>query len=115
MGISRLGGLLEPLPIPNKPWTNISMDFVDSLPKSHGHKVILVVVNRLTKYVHFVALSHHYTATKVVVVFMRDIFKPHGMPHSIVNDRDAVFTSKFWVELFKLPRTELTMSSAYLP
>ena len=88
---------------------------MDSLPKSHGYEVILVVVDRLTKYVHFVALSHPYTATRVAAVFMRDIFKFHGMPQSIVCDRDAVFTSRFWAELFKLQGTDLAMSSAYHP
>ena len=91
---SKPGGLLH-LPIPYRPWTDISMDFVDSLPKFYGYEVILVVVDRLTKYVHFVALSHPYTAARVATVFMRDIFKLHGMPQSIVCDRDAIFTSKF--------------------
>ena len=110
---SKPSGLLQPLPIPHRPWTNISMDFVDSLPKSHGYEVILVVVDRLTKYVHFVALSYPYTIARVVVVFMRDIFKLHGMPQSDFCDRDTVFTSKFWAELFKLQGTDLAMSSAY--
>ena len=112
---SKPGGLLQPLPIPYRPCTDISMDFMDSLPKSHGYEVILVVVDRLTKYVHFVALSHPYTAARVSVVFMRDIFKLHCMPQSIVCDRDAVFTSKFWAELLKLQGTDLAMSLAYHP
>ena len=111
--ISRAGGLLQPLPIPIKPWTDISMDFVDGLTKSHGYEVILVVVDRLTKHVYFVTFSHPYTTAKVAVVFMKDIFRLHGKPHSIVSDRDVVFTSKFSAELFKLLGTELTMSLAY--
>ena len=115
METSKPGGLLQTLPIPHRPWTDISMDFVDSLPKSHGYEVILVVVDRLTKYVHFVALSYPYTVARVAAVFMRDIFKFHGMPQSIVCDRDVVFTSRFWAELFKLQGTDLAMSSAYHP
>ena len=88
---------------------------MDSLPKSHGYEVILVVVDRLTKYVHFVALSYPYTVARVAAGFMRDIFKFHGMPQSIVCDRDVVFTSRFWAELFKLQGTDLAMSSAYHP
>ena len=58
-------GLLKPLLISDKPWLDISMDFITSLPKSHGYDVILVVVDRLAKFVHFMPLSHPYTTTKV--------------------------------------------------
>ena len=108
-------GLLQPLLIPIKPWTDISLDFVDSLPKSHGYEVILMVVDKLTKYVHFIPLSHPYTATKVASMFMKEIFKFHGMPQSIISDRDAIFISKFWVELFRLQGIDLALSSAYRP
>jgi len=107
--------MLQPLPIPSKPWTDISLDFVESLPKSHGFDVIMVVVDRLTKFVHFMPLSHPYTASKVATVFMKEIYKLHGMPQSIVSDRDIVFTSKFWQELFRLQGSTLTMSLAYHP
>lgn len=111
---TRPGGLLQPLLIPSKPWTDINLDFVDSLPKSHGFEVILVVVDRLTKYVHFLPLSHPYTAAKVATVFMKDIFRLHGMPQSIISGKD-VFTYKFWVVLFRLQGSDLTMFSAYHP
>ena len=75
----------------------------------------MVVVHRLTKYVHFMPLSHPYTAVKVAVVFMKEIFRLHCMPQSIVSDRDVVFTSKFWQELFKLQGNNLAMSSVYHP
>ena len=107
--------MLQPLPIPSKPWTDISLDFVESLPKSHGFDVIMVVVDRLTKYVHFMPLSHPYTAAKVDAVLIKEIFRLHGMSRSIVSDRDVVFTSKFWQELFKLQGSNLTMSSTYHP
>ena len=82
---------------------------MDSLPKSHGFEVILVVVDRLTKYIHFLPLSHPYTAAKV------DIFRLHGMPQSIVSGKDVVFTSKFWVVLFRLQGSDVTISPAYHP
>jgi len=61
-----------------------------------------VVADRLTKYVHFLPLSYPYTVAKVAAVFVKDIFRLHGMPQSIISNRDAIFTSKFWAELFRL-------------
>ena len=89
------------------------MDFIEGLPKSQLKSVILVVVDRLTKYVHFIALSHPYTASKVASVYMQFVFKLHGMPASMVSDRDPIFTSHFWRELMKIQGVDLAMSSAY--
>nr|XP_016489435.1 PREDICTED: uncharacterized protein LOC107809347 [Nicotiana tabacum] len=83
-------GLLQPLPIPNQAWSHISMDFIEGLPKSKNKEVILVVVDRLTKYAHFIALTHPYTAVFVVEVFWKKIHCLHGIPESIVIDRDKL-------------------------
>jgi hypothetical protein len=91
------------------------MDFVEGLPKSNGKEVILVVVNRLTKYSHFIPLSHPYTVNSVITAFVDNIFKLHGMPQSIVTDRDRIFTSKFWQQIFKTLKVDLRMSTSYHP
>ena len=65
MDTTKAVGLLQPFPIPDKHWFDINMGFIEGLPKSHGYEVILMVVDRLTKFVHFISLSHPYTAAKV--------------------------------------------------
>ncbi|PKI60573.1 hypothetical protein CRG98_019049 [Punica granatum] len=111
----RSPGLLEPLPIPNKVWSDISMDFIEGLPRSQGRDSIIVVVDQLSKYAHFIALEHPYSAKEVAKAFVRGIVQLHGIPESIVTDRDRIFMSSFWRELFKLHGTKLKMSSAYHP
>ncbi len=91
------------------------MDFVEALPRSAGKDTILVVVDRLTKYAHFIPLAHPFSATDVVRVFMDEVLRLHGCPKSIVTDRDKIFTSHFWRELFKLLGTQLKMSTSYHP
>jgi hypothetical protein len=91
------------------------MDFITGLPKSRNKSVIMLVVDRLSKYAHFCVLQHPFTASTVAQIFMDQVFKLHGMPHSIVSDRDPTFTSNFWQELFKIQGTELHLSTAYHP
>eukprot|EP00253_Pinus_taeda_P023695 PITA_23695 len=95
-------GTLQPLPISASIWMKVSMDFITSLPKSSKKSVIMVVVDKLYKYAHFCTLPHPFTPDLVAQSFMDQIFKLHGMPTSIVSDHDPIFTSNFWLELFRL-------------
>ena len=92
--------LLQPLPIPIAPFIDISMDFMENLPKSEGKDVIMVIVDRFSKYAYYMALSHHYTAPTIARAFIDNVYKLHGTPASITSDRDPVFLSRFWKELF---------------
>lgn len=89
-------GLLHPLPIPDRIWTDISMDFIEGLPPSNGHTIIMVVVDRLLKYAHFIPMKHPFRAAVVAKVFVANVVRLHGVPKTIVSDRDKVFTSSFW-------------------
>lgn len=111
----RSPGLLQPLPVPTRPWTTVCMDFIEGLPSSNRMNTIFVVIDKFTKYGHFVALSHPFTALNVAQAYMDSIYKLHGLPEVIISDRDKIFTSRFWQELFKLSDTQLLMSSSYHP
>ena len=89
-------GLLQPLSISSQHWEEVSMDFITGLPKSKGKSVIMVVVDRLTKYAHFCALSHPFKVSIVFTAFMETIQKLHGNPKIIVSDRDPIFSGNFW-------------------
>ncbi|WVZ98121.1 hypothetical protein U9M48_043599 [Paspalum notatum var. saurae] len=111
----RPAGLLQSLEVPSVVWADIAMDFVGALPRVNGKTVILTVVDRFSKFAHFIPLAHPYTATTVARAFFAEIVRLHGIPASIVSDCDPVFTSAFWRELFELSVTKLNMSSAFHP
>jgi hypothetical protein len=106
-------GTLQPLPIPPVIWKDISMDFITGLPKSGNKSVIMVVVDPLSKYAHLYTLQHPFTTSTVAQIFMDQVFKLHGMPHSIVFYHYPTFTRIFWQELFKIQGTELHLNTSY--
>jgi transposase InsO family protein len=89
------------------------MHFISGLPVSHKYNCIMVVVDKFSKYAHFLPLAHPFTALTIAKLYLNEVFKLHGLPSSIISDRDPIFTSKLWQELFKLAGTQLCMSSAY--
>ena len=91
------------------------MDFITGLLKSKGYEVIFVVVDRLTKYAHFLGLVHSSTASTVAQTFMDSIYKLHGLPFTIVSYRDPIFTSRFWQEIMQKLDIKLNMGTAYYP
>jgi len=92
------GGLLQPLPTLGPIGVDVSLDFIEDLPKLRGKDTILVVVDRLSKYTHFLPLSHPFFAMTIAQLYFDNVFKLHGVSKIIVSDRDRVFISQFWQE-----------------
>eukprot|EP00043_Microstomoeca_roanoka_P019474 m.219569 g.219569 ORF g.219569 m.219569 type:complete len:1192 (-) comp17002_c0_seq5:791-4366(-) len=114
---TRQYGQLQPLEIPTGRWSSVSMDFLTGLPPSgvERYDTILVIVDRLTKRCHLIPTSKTATARDTADLFIKNIVRLHGMPTSIVSDRDPRFTAKFWSELFRMLGTKLKMSTAAHP
>ena len=89
-------GLLQPLPILEQIWQDVAMNFIIGLPPSYGCSVILVVIDRLSKFAHFIPLPARFSAKMVVDTFIQHVVKIHGIPQSIVSNRNRIFTSAFW-------------------
>jgi hypothetical protein len=109
-------GLMQPLPIPDRPWQQVSMDLITQLPRSRsGNDATVVFVDKLTKMVHYAATTTTVTAPQLADIFMREIVRLHGVPESILSDRDPRFTANFWKALWSMLGTKLVMSTAYHP
>ena len=110
---SKLTGLLHSLPIPDRPWQSIKLDFMGPLPKSNNFDYLLVVIDRLTSQVHLVPTTTSVTARGIMWLILKEVMRLHGIPESIVSDRDTKFTSIFWKELHRLMGSKLLMSTAF--
>lgn len=108
-------GLLEPLPVAERPWNSITMDFISALPKSDGFGSIMVVIDRFSKYGTFIPCPKDCTAEEAARLFFKNVVKYWGLPRHIISDRDPRFTGRLWTELFKLLGSELHFSTSFHP
>ncbi|XP_057426000.1 uncharacterized protein LOC130719393 [Lotus japonicus] len=109
-------GKLQLLDVPQWKWDSVSMDFVTALPLTRRRfDAIWVVVDRLTKTAHFVPINLNYKVEKLAEIYIAEIVRVHGVPSSIVSDRDPRFTSRFWGALQQALGTKLRLSSTYHP
>nr|GFC59699.1 reverse transcriptase domain-containing protein [Tanacetum cinerariifolium] len=109
-------GLLQQTEIPKWKWENITIDFVNKLPRTRsGHDSIWVIVDRLIKSAHFLAVRKDYKTEKLARLYISEIIARHGVPVSIISDRDSYFTSRFWKSLQKALGIQLDLSTAYHP
>ena len=108
-------GLAQPLPIPDRPWQHVSMDFVGPLPVSSGYNLVAVVVDRFSKMAHFMPLTDKASAPDVARAFVSGVYRLHGLPSSIVSDRDKTFVSDFWGSLMSLLGIKACLSTANHP
>jgi len=95
-------GLLQPLPIPTEVWRDVSIDFIEGLPRSIDKDVIFVVLDRMSKYAHFMTLTHPFLALEVAQCYLHNVSKLHGLPNSIVSDKDFMYLGNFWQALFSV-------------
>ncbi|KAK1620721.1 hypothetical protein QYE76_026238 [Lolium multiflorum] len=109
-------GKLQPLPIPEWKWEDIGMDFITGLPMTNKKKdMIWVIVDRLTKSAHFLAVNQQDKGEKLIDLYIKEIVSKHGVPKKIVSDRGSVFTSAFWKQLHEALGSKLDYSTAYHP
>jgi len=108
-------GKLMPNSIPEKPWTHISADFITKLPLAQGYNSILVVVDRLTKMVHFIPTTEKTSAEGLARLFRDNVWKLHGLPKSIISDRGPQFAAELMTELNGMLGIESKLSTVFHP
>ncbi|OBS16093.1 hypothetical protein FPOA_27763 [Fusarium poae] len=108
-------GVLKPLPIPERAWQHVSMDFITHLPPSEGNDAILIIACRLTKMRHIIACKGTCDAEDAAHYYLKEVWKLHGLPQTIVSDRGPQFVAEFWQKLTKQLSISSLLSTAYHP
>jgi hypothetical protein len=108
-------GMNSPLPVPNRPWEYMSMDFITNLPEVNGYDAVVTFVDLFTKQAHFIPCFMKMSSQQLAKIYMREVYRLHGLSRTIRCDRDPRFTSTFWKTLFTQLQTKLNISSAYHP
>ncbi|XP_077961190.1 uncharacterized protein LOC144410185 [Gasterosteus aculeatus] len=108
-------GFLRPLPIPRRPWSHLALDFVTGLPPSEGNTVVLTVVDRFSKYAHFVPLPKLPSAKETASILVKEVFRIHGLPCDLVSDRGPQFSSAVWRAFCRAIGATVSLCSGYHP
>lgn len=108
-------GILEPLPIPQCPWSHLSVDFVTDLPSSEGNTTILVIVDRFSKGCCLVAMPGVPTALQTAEALFHNVFQRFGLPEDIVSDRGTQFTSQVWQAFMERLGVTVSLTSGHHP
>jgi hypothetical protein len=109
-------GLLQPLEVPSRNWEHVTMDFMMDLPKTKaGHDAVLVVIDKLSKAMTLIPTKSSVSAQQVAQLFLKEVYRLHGLPRKIISDRDVRLTGRFWQELHRLVQSKLAMSSSFHP
>lgn len=108
-------GLLQPLPVPQRPWSHIAVDFITDLPVSQNNTVILTVVDRFSKACRLIPLPKLPSAFETAEALCNQVFRIYGLPNDIVSDRGSQFTSRVWTALCKNLNINVSLTSGYHP
>uniref|UniRef100_A0A9J7YGU5 Gypsy retrotransposon integrase-like protein 1 n=1 Tax=Cyprinus carpio carpio TaxID=630221 RepID=A0A9J7YGU5_CYPCA len=108
-------GLLQPLPIPQRPWSHLAIDFITDLPLSQGNTVILTIIDRFSKACRLIPLPKLPTALQTAELLCNWVFRFYGIPDDIVSDRGPQFTSRLWKDFFQALGVNVSLTSGYHP
>jgi hypothetical protein len=107
---------LRPLPVPGERWVSVAMDMVVKLPRTkHGNDSVLVFVDRLSKYVHFIPTTEQLSARGFARLFVQNVVANHGLPQEVISDRGTTWNNKFWKHVCRMVGVKHCMSTAYHP